>query len=441
MTKTSILKTQIYPKLFAKAPQVFPEFDFRNRGNAWVAGAKLDIDGSSTDAPGKVYLYADKPHRLWSHKHGTAVLIWEYLRARENLSGKALLLYMADLAGVTLSPHSGERPPPKKGIPKALLETALPWMVEQLWQSDEAAPVRHYLTKTRGYTEAECRQMHLGFISDRAALAAYLNQAGHNSKQIEFFLRLKKSESAVPFTSTHRLIIPIWGERRQLIGFCFRATAPEATPKYLNTYGLEKGRALFSYNPGQTAIVVVEGILDAASATARGFHNVVPLNGTSLSLHQLEALQTRGVQSITLCLDNDHAGAVARKRIFKVLLENQLPLRVYVASLPEGIKDPDALMKHSGAAAFQVVLDNASGFGQYLGETLAKQYTGETNPTARKRDALIKRCFEIDSRFAYHPDRLDFYSAIGPALERFGLSLADYQQTIAGLAKVQENSL
>lgn len=441
MTKPSILKTEIYPKLYAIAPQVFPEFNFRPTQGAWVARAKRDIDDSPTDAPGKVYLYQDRPQRFWSHKQGEGILIWHYLSARENLKGKALLKYMADLAGVTLAESGQQRPPPKKGIPQPLLETALPWVIEQLWQSEDAAPVRNYLTEQRVYTEAECRAMGLGFISDRPALAAYLKNAGHRDKQIEFFLRLKKPDSAVPFTSTHRLIIPVWGESRQLIGYCLRATAPEAKPKYLNTYGLKKGRALFSYAPGQTQLVIVEGILDAAIAQVRSFDNVVALNGTSLSLQQLEALQTQGIEAITLCLDNDRAGAAARKRIFKILLENQLPLRVYVASLPEGIKDPDALMKHSGAAAFQAILDNAMGFGQYLGATLAKQYRGEITPSPRKRDALIQRCFEVDSRLLYHPDRLDFREALLPALQRFNLSLVDYEQTVAGLLKVQQNSL
>lgn len=441
MTKTSLLQGEIYPNLYLIADQLFPEFQLRRQSNCWVARAKLDVDGSPTDAPGKVYLYQGKPHLLWSHKRGEGILIWHYLSERENLKGKTLLKYMAELAGVTLAEPGQQRPPPKKGIPQPLLETALPWLVAQLWQADEAAPVRDYLTQTRGYTEAECRHMHLGFISDRAALAAYLSQAGHRHTQIEFFLRLKKPDSAVLFTSTHRLIIPVWGEGRQLMGCCFRATAPEATPKYLNTYGLEKSRALFAYPPGQTQLVIVEGILDVAIAQAKGFDNVVSLNGTSLSLQQLEALQTQGIEAITLCLDNDRAGAAARKKIFTILLENQLSLRVYVASFPEGIKAPDALMKHSGTAAFQAVLDNTMGFGQYLGETLAKQYKGETVPTPRKRDALIQRCFAMDSRFTYHPDRLDFRAAIAPALARFGLSVADYEQTVIGMLKAQENSL
>ncbi|MEM9804027.1 MAG: toprim domain-containing protein [Cyanobacteria bacterium P01_D01_bin.56] len=442
MTKTSILKTEIYPKLYQCASEVFPEFNFKTHGNAWIARAKLDIDGTPTDAPGKVYLYQDKPHRLWSHKQGAAVLIWHYLSERENLTGKDLLKYMADLAGVTLSSPGEERPPPQKGISQSLLETALPWVVQKLWQSEDAAPVRDYLTEQRGYTEGECRAMGLGFISDRSALAAYLKDASRTDrdKQIAFFLRLKKPDSAVPFTSTHRLIIPVWGESRQLIGYCFRATEPGATPKYLNTYGLEKGRALFAYPPGQTQLVIVEGILDAAIAQAKGFDNVVSLNGTSLSLRQLEALQTQGIEAITLCLDSDKAGAAARKKIFRTLLENDLALRLYVATLPDGIKDPDALLCRRGPAALQTVLDTAQGFGQYLGETLTKLYAGEVNPTARKRDALIHRCVAMDSRFHYHPDRLDFRAAIAPALTRFGLSVVDYEQTVVGMLKASENS-
>ncbi len=401
---------EIYPKLFDAADRVFPEFQFQAHASGWIAMAKRDLDGSETKQGGKVYIYRDRPHRLWSHRLGEGISFWGYLAERDGYNpqdSQAVVPHLARLAGLELAPFSPSASGKILGHPgnqrsqQPILQSASRWM-QQALQSPEAEAVRSYLTQQRGYGSDDIERMQLGFLPSQQALEAHLLADGYTTDRVQACL----TRFSQPIGRTHKLIIPVHSRRRQIIGFCCRTIIPTLEPKYLNTKGLDKTAALFGYAFGCEQLVIVEGVLDAAIAQARGMTQVIALHGSSLSLAQLKQLQGEGIYGITLCLDGDRAGAQARKRIIERVLTQIPQMRLRIATLPKG-QDPDDIIRTAGIEAFQKRIDRAEGIGAYCGRRLAEQMRSKPL-TAEVRDRFLERCAKIERGLIYPPDRYDF---------------------------------
>ena len=116
----------------------------------------------------------------------------------------------------------------------------------------------------------------------------------------------------------------------------------------LPPYGLSD--VLAGPRDARRELVLVEGFIDFHQLRARGFENVAALGGTSTNPRTFERLSQLGVETVTLCLDNDEAGRAATTRAVENSARAQRSPAVYVVS-PERLgeaKDPDALRSESG---------------------------------------------------------------------------------------------
>ena len=105
----------------------------------------------------------------------------------------------------------------------------------------------------------------------------------------------------------------------------------------------DENRTLTFDEPSGT--LVVEGYFDAISLSNIGVTNVVASLGTALQLEQLEQIGNAesmgGSGRIILCLDSDEAGLSALERACAALQRSNIDAnQLFVATLPEGIKDP-----------------------------------------------------------------------------------------------------
>ncbi len=424
----------IYPKLFDAADRVFPEFQFQSHASGWIATAKRDLDGSETKQGGKVYIYRDRPYRLWSHRLGEGLSFWGYLAKRDGFhpqDSQAVVQHLAQLAGLELPSFAPSNPsqhyddPGSPRSQRPILQTASRWM-QQALHSPEANAVRSYLIQQRGYRWEDIEKMQLGFLSSQQALKAQLLSDGYTTDRVQACLNCFSRQIG----SSHQLIIPVRSRRQQIIGFCSRTIIPTLKPKYLNTKGLDKTAALFGYAFGSKHLVIVEGVLDAAIAQAKGMLQVIPLQGSSLNLSQLQQLQSEGIDGITLCLDSDRAGAKARKRIIERILTQVPQMRLRIATLPQSC-DPDDIIRTAGIEAFQQRIDQAEGIGAYCGRRLAEQLQSKQF-TADVRDRFLERCAKIERGLIYPPDRYDFQQRIQTALEQ-QIPPPVYEQTLLHL--------
>lgn len=142
---------------------------------------------------------------------------------------------------------------------------------------------------------------------------------------------------------SHRIMIPIFDEYGNPVGFGARVLDSNSKPKYINTMAtplFNKSELLFNYHKVKSfardyEIIVVEGYMDVISANAMGFANTVGIMGTALTKEQIELLKKLKCE-ITLSLDNDDAGKNAMIRVIPELLNEGLEVNVLDISKLDG---------------------------------------------------------------------------------------------------------
>lgn len=239
----------------------------------------------------------------------------------------------------------------------------------------------------RGLSAQSCRRFEIGyapnkwrglvdhFSSHRMRLAAKdagaITEKQDNNKMLDVF--------------RDRLMFPIHDDAGSIIGYGGRLLPqPESetesdyvAPKYINTretdqfnkskilYGLHQNR---SYIQETKSAIVVEGYMDVVCMASAGIANGVAPMGTSLTVEQLQKLQSENVRSIFLCFDGDKSGQEAAVRGAQLAAAHVMPTtEVFVITLPDS-HDPDSFIKQHGAGAFQDLINNASTLPVFISE-------------------------------------------------------------------------
>jgi DNA primase catalytic core len=421
-TITDFTDNELYPKLFDSLDIAFPEFQFRKSGGNWVSGNKLRLNGSEGHNIGSVCVYRNSPYFLQDYSSGGKA-ITSYLQE----SGKACswieaVKHLAKAVGLEvpsrdLSEEELERSKESE-LMSRLCEAANDFFIEnlsdpesQIAKTSEAETLRNYL-KGRGYTrgilrahheelDVRANKMELGFIPSQKALADYLKGRDFNLSEIN---RLFLTDA---IGTSHKLSIPFRDPVGRIVGFAFRNinhTDKSTIGKYLYSTGLKRNSLLFNLRAvkGDKDLIIVEGLLDALHAKALGLDNVVALGGTSLNSDQIKAAKRYGVKKLTLCLDQDQGGEGAIPKALEAISKSGEDLKVYVASLPQGFKDPDELIRAKGLDAFREIIRTAQAHYLHL---LKKRFdvtdqiqlkTGGLND--KDRDLLLEDVVTIGSQ-------------------------------------------
>lgn len=154
-------------------------------------------------------------------------------------------------------------------------------------------------------------------------------------------------------TKSHRLTIPLYNSRGDLVGFKGRVTNDVEAPKYLGVgdrettyYGFPTCKTsefvygIESLSPSDDYCIIVEGEFDALMLRQNGFHNAVALGGSNPSESQIKEIRN-SANSAVLLFDNDKAGRKAERNLTESLLPF-MPLRI--AAVSKG-KDPAEMTK------------------------------------------------------------------------------------------------
>jgi len=386
-----LLDVEIYPALYGNIGYALPEFKFKQTRGGYVSTTDHKITGDSGKA-GKVYVYANNITRLIDYTRGS-VSIWDYIQRRDSLSDNGeVVKRLAELAGVTLPPLDQETQDRiKKAVTRAQIwEDANSYFIYCLnSDSKKAQDVKTYLLE-RGYTAKDIEKMELGYIPSQKQLYTYLTEKkGYDKATVEEEIKLHTGIGA-----THLLTIPYRDPVGKIKGIAVRAIKPDAEPKYLYSTGLKRGEILFNLRAvkGEKDLIIVEGLLDSLIATARGADNVVALGSSSINKTQIETALRYGAKMFTLCLDNDTAGRDGTLRALDLLRDQE---RVYVAQLPEGVKDPDELITSDSILSFIGVLAEPLPYWQYTLQHIYKKYTdiaerNEDRLTEKEKDSLLE---------------------------------------------------
>jgi DNA primase len=267
-----------------------------------------------------------------------------------------------------------------------------------LWERPAGEAGRRLLG-AREVAEPLARRFRVGFAPAggpaRDALARYLTANGVAlAEAVEAGLVTRAGRDLF----RDRLVFPIADERGRVLGFGGRALG-DAVPKYLNTpeTGLyHKSTALFGLDQARVAlrerrvVVVVEGYFDVLAAHAAGVTHTVASSGTALTRDQVRSL-ARHADQLVLCFDGDEAGRRAAGRAVELCDAERLPARIAV--MPQGVKDPDEMVRHDAIGFAALIAGAAPEWQVLLGWTM-----GEVGSGAEERRAAGERAVELLAR-------------------------------------------
>jgi DNA primase catalytic core len=425
---TDWIKYELYPTLFESIDTALPEHNFKRYSGGWRS--KTYLNGSPhRDRADKTVVTKKAPGCILE-QGGEVLSLVDYVMRRDKVEFIQAVKTLADVVGLQLPKGDLNQESYQKYKDQAtLLEDCNSYFIYCLENFTEANEVRAYLS-SRGYSGEDVKAMELGYIPDQEKLFKHLLSKGYSQILIDEIVKIKTDTR---IGSTHRLTIP-YRSGGSVKGFKFR-TVGDATPKYLNSTGLDRLGGFFNLSgiKGDKDVVIVEGELDSLSATARGVDNIVATGGSSISSDQIKDAIKRGAKSFTLCFDTEPGKedktAKTLNSAIEVILGEGIN-RVYIVTLPDlgGAKtDPDRLIKDSGVEAFREALSSRLTYGAYLGSKLLEQYLSKANESGeidyKERDLLRERVVEIRSRLSAQ-DRIDFNTNLVEPLASHGFTEA-----------------
>lgn len=404
-------KDELHRRVFDRLDSVLPEFNFTKgyRGE-WISGNKLKVSGEEGSSSGKVYCYPDNPYCLIDYRGGSPA-ITTYLRNR----GKAstwfeAIQYLAGKVGIEVP--RGEFSSEKMAeleetfLKARIFEAANAFFMACLFDERDARAISHakYLLEDRQYEQVlrEDSRIELGFIPSLERIRSVLVSQGYKEEVVK-----KCFPDQTHVGTNNCLTLPYRDHRGNIQGFAYRDInhlKDAQNPKYIYTMGLKRSDFLLGLNR-QKEIVLVEGVIDALYCQAINLRYVVALGGTSINETQIKLARSLGVERITLCLDNDEAGQKATDTAIDVILKIDKEIKLYVATLPEGYKDLDELLRDGRRSSFEECIANADTHLVYSLRKKAKRaeeasrvssYPESLTPIEREK--LVTEAIKIGSR-------------------------------------------
>jgi DNA primase len=307
--------------------------------------------------------------------------LFTFVQETEGVDFKGALELLAERYGVELQreeedPREAERRRRRERLLE-LLDRTTAYYERYLWESDEAARAREYLSG-RGLGEEILREFRVGYAPSAWDRVLTASRRGGFSEQELYATGLaqRSKENGRPYDRFRsRIMFPLTDIRGKVLGFGARAMREEQRPKYLNTsdndvyhkglhlYGADLARA-HAARAGQ--VIVCEGYTDTIALHQADMRNAVGLMGTALTGEQVGEL-ARMAATVLLALDADTAGQEAMLRASSLAAKRKLELRV--VSLPAGA-DPADLVQREGPEAVRAMVGESVPFVRFRVERI-----------------------------------------------------------------------
>ncbi len=363
---------------------------FKKNGKSYLACCPFHDDTSPSFS-----IAVDKP--VWNCFAGCGGGDWiEYLGKRNSLTFLEALNKLASDAGVELSGVNDSQYREQKvkldGLQKDWAE----------YQGSGDTPFIKYL-KGRGYTTDDIASLDIGYNPKDQTSPVYIPDRGV-SGDIRGFIR-------------HR----IDGVKEQ---------------KYMYPAGVLRNVPVnFHKWKGREELVLVEGIFDALIADQRGIEGVVSM-GTSTLGKQLETAIRYGTKRFVLALDNDEAGYQATETAIQTIRGEGLS--ALVVTLPDGIKDPDDLIREQGTEAFKQAIRGAESVGHWKAKRILSTHSVQDTQsiTDSQKEGIITDALDWDARLPNERAR-DGEDLLKTIAEAIGTSLEGLLAERAGIEERQ----
>ncbi|HEY2631274.1 MAG TPA: DNA primase [Solirubrobacteraceae bacterium] len=363
--------------------------------------------------------------------------VFTFVQETEGVDFKGALELLADRAGIELQvekedPREAERRARRERLLELLSRTA-GYYERYLWESDEAAPARSYLSE-RGLGEEALKAFRVGYAPsawDRVLLAS--RRGGYSERELyDSGLAQRSQERGGLYDRFRaRIMFPLADMRGRVLGFGARAMSEGRGPKYLNTSDNDiyhKGKHLYGSDLARAAAakageaILCEGYTDVIALHQAGFHNAVGLMGTALTDEQVGELG-RLAQTVLLALDADSAGQEAMLKASRLAARRKLELRV--VALPAGA-DPADLLQREGADTMRETIAKAIPFVRFRVERVL---AGGDDSSPEGRDRMIGELRPVFATLPPSAMRMDLTKLVSG---RLGLSEGLAETLLAG---------
>ncbi|MCD8413721.1 toprim domain-containing protein, partial [Tenacibaculum finnmarkense] len=293
------LQYELYPNLFEVIDIALPEHNFKKYSGGWKS--KTYLNGSPHKNREDKTVITKKAISCILEQGGDVLNIVNYVIQRDKVEFIEAVKTLADVANLKLPANTDFNQDNYKNYKDTanILEDCNSYFIYCL-ENNNPDEIKTYLT-SRGYSKDDIKSMELGYIPSQNQLYKYLTETKNHPKiLVDEIIKLNKG-----IGDTHQLTIP-YRSGSTIKGFKFR-TIGTATPKYLNSTGLDRLGGFFNLLAvkGNKDIIIVEGELDSLSATSKGIENVVATGGSNIASEQVKDAIKRGAKSFTLCFDKE----------------------------------------------------------------------------------------------------------------------------------------
>ena len=216
-----------------------------------------------------------------------------------------------------------------------------------IWKKETDSERALSYLKDRGLNDDSVKSHNIGFCHENQSIPEPVRMFG---KELEKDFNL--DDNGYSYFIRDRLIVPIYHEFGEIVGFSTRKPLPEKGNTWWNLpKPFYKGKHLFLIDKArkpiydQNKVYIVEGYMDALILFQHGIKNVVAIMGTQFAERKV-ALILRYCSNVCLCLDIDEneSGQKARDKAIFFLYELGFCENISVMdAIPMG-EDPASFM-------------------------------------------------------------------------------------------------
>lgn len=344
-------------------------------------------------------------HCFGCGEHGDII---SFTMKHNNMDFKSAIAELANMAGLKMPDYKPRDPNVVKREDALfdICERAAQTYAEKLFTPDGAHALEY--VRRRGFTDEEIKKYRIGYAPKNNIIA---NKFAESKFLIPSGLCRRGDYGMYDFFRD-KLMFPIFNAHGKIVAFSGRSL-DGSEPKYINTTDTDifhKRQTVFGLNFARDAIhranrsIVVEGQIDAIKMQVNGFPETVAPLGTALTEDHI-ALLCKSNRNITFCFDGDAAGQKAAARACNIVLPFVRDTSDVKFAFVSGGKDPDEILKTSGADAMRKIIDDAVGLTDFLWELANKNYIVST-PGGRAQaekflDAQIEKIADPELRKQY----------------------------------------
>ena len=333
-------------------------------------------------------------HCFGCGEHGDII---SFVMKSENLEFKEAIKELADMAGLKMpefKQKSAEQIAAEENYVK-ITERATQ-IYQDLLYKDAGKHALEYI-KNRGFDDEMIKKYRIGYAPKNNIISSTFNNINRDKLTATGLVRIGDYGPYDFFRD--KLMFPIFNAHGQIVAFSGRSL-DGSEPKYINTSDTElfhKRQTIFGFNFARESIhrnnrsIVVEGQIDAIQMQVHGFGETVAPLGTSLTEDHI-AILCKSNRNITFCFDGDNAGQKAAVRACTLVLPFLRDNSDVKFAFVSGGKDPDEILKKSGADAMKKIIDNATPLIDFLWEFANKNFLINTPGGRAQAEKYLKDC-------------------------------------------------